>query len=412
MTRITDIARILEDGPATARAALAASPAAPPEALYYLMADHAPSIRAAVAANPASPYQTFAALAGDDDQSVRQALATRLADLAPGLPAGQQDRLTNMAWDALARLAEDVAEEIRATIAEAVKDLPDAPRAMMLALARDTSLRVAEPVIRLCPLLTEEDLLGLVAAPPVAATLTAIARRPEISETVADALVATGDRVTISALLGNHTAAIRESTLDALVVQAAEHTAWQEPLVRRPDLPPRAALALAHFVAEELLGALVERQGLPAEVAARLRGAVAARLRGAVAARLAGAARPGETAEDAASRAEILLRAGVLDDAAMLRASRGGDTPFVTAALAGLAAVPHSTVEHAVMTRCSKSLAGLCRKAGLSDTAAETVVGLLAPAPPSTAKVAVAPSLVGDGELRWRIDAASRAAAR
>lgn len=404
MRGITDIARILEEGPASARSSLAANPAAPPEALYYLMADSAPGIRAAVAANPASPHQTFTILAGDDDPSVRQALATRLADLAPGLPPDQQDRLAHVAWGALARLAEDTAEEIRATIAEAVKDLPDAPRAMMLALARDTCLRVAEPVIRLCPLLTEEDLLGLVAAPPVAATLTAIARRPAISETVADALVATGDPATITALLGNRTAAIRESTLDALVVQAAERTAWQEPLVRRPDLPPRSALALARFVAEELLGALVERPGLPAEFAARIRGAVAARL--------AGAPRPGETAEDAASRAGILLRAGALDDAAMLRASRGGDTPFVTAALAGLAAVPQSTVEHAVVTRCSKSLAGLCRKAGLSDTAAETVVGLLAPAPPSTAKVTVAPSLVGDGELRWRINAISRAAAR
>ncbi len=404
MTGITDIARILEDGPPAARAALAANPAAPPEALYYLMADAAPGTRAAVAANPASPHQTFATLAADDNLAVRQALATRLADLAPGLPPAQQDRVAQIAWNALAQLAEDAAEEIRATIAEAVKDLPAAPRAMILALARDTSLRVADPVIRLCPLLAEEDLLGLVAAPPVAATLTAVARRPAISETVAEALVATGDPAAIAALLSNRTAAIRESTLDALVVQAAERTAWQEPLVRRPDLPPRAALALAHFVAEELLGSLADRPGLPAEIAARIRGAVAARL--------AGAARPGETAEDAASRARVLLRAGALDDAVMLRASRGGDTPFVTAALAGLAAVPQGAVDDAVVTRCSKSLAGLCRKAGLSDAAAETVIGLLAPAPPMAAAVAVAPSLVGDGELRWRIDALSRAAVR
>ncbi|MEO3473167.1 DUF2336 domain-containing protein [Roseomonas sp. CAU 1739] len=404
MTGITDIARILEDGPQAARLALAADAAAPPEALYYLMADGAPGIRAAVAANLASPHQTFLPLASDDEEAVRQALATRLASLAPGLPPAQQDRVAQVAWNALAKLAEDAAEEIRATIAEAVKDLPDAPRQMMLTLARDVSLRVAEPVIRLCPLLTEEDLLGLVAAPPIAATLTAIARRPAISETVADALVATGDTATIAALLGNRTAAIRESTLDALVVQAAEHTAWQEPLVRRPDLPPRAALALARFVAEDLLLSLVDRRDMPAEIAMRIRGAVATRL--------AGAPRPGETAEDAASRAGILLHAGALDEAMMLRASRAGETPFVTAALAGLASMPRATVDHAVVTRCSKSLAGLCRKAGLSDSAAETVVGLLAPAPPATATVAVAPSLVGDGELRWRIDALSRAATR
>ncbi|GGJ06152.1 DUF2336 domain-containing protein [Neoroseomonas lacus] len=404
MTAITDIVRILEEGPASERASLAANPDAPPEALYYLMADRAPQTRAAVAANPASPHQTFTTLAVDDDEGVRQALAIRLSDLAPGLSSGQQDRVAQLAWTALAKLAEDTVEEIRATIAEAVKDLPEAPRSMMLALAHDTNLRVAEPVIRLCPLLTEEDLLGLVAAPPVAATLTAIARRPAISETVADALVATGDPGTITTLLGNNTAAIRESTLDALVVQAAEHTAWQEPLVRRPDLPPRAALALARFVAEELLAPLAERSDLPSEIAARIRGAVAGRL--------AGKPRPGETAEDAAARASLLLRARALDEETMVRASRGGEAPFVAAALAGLAEVPQGTVDHAVTTRCSKSLAGLCRKAGLSDTAAETVIALLAPTPPAAATVAVAPSLVGDGELRWRIDALSRAAAR
>jgi uncharacterized protein (DUF2336 family) len=404
MNGISDIARILEEGPASARAALAKDPHAPPEALYYLMADKAPDIRASVAANPSSPHQTFTTLAGDGDDAVRHALAIRLADLAPGLPPAQQNRVAQAAWTALAKLAKDAAEEIRATIAEAVKDLPDAPRAMMLALARDVSLRVAEPVIRLCPLLTEEDLLGLVAAPPVAATLTAIARRPAISETVADALVATGDPGTITALLGNRTAAIREATLDALVVQAAERTAWQAPLVRRPDLPPRAALALARFVAEELLAPLAERADLPSEVATRIRGAVAGRL--------AGTPRPGETADDAATRAALLLRAGALSDQVVLRASRGGETPFVTAALAGLAAVPHSTVHHAVATRCDKSIAGLCRRAGLSDQTAEAVIGLLVPAPPARATASVAPSLVGDCELRWRIDALSRAAAR
>jgi uncharacterized protein (DUF2336 family) len=400
---VKDIARILEDGPPAARASLASDPTAPPEALYYLMADPAPAIRAAVAANPASPHQSFMVLAADDETAVRHALAMRLTALAPGLPPRQQDRLAQAAWNALILLAEDAAETIRAIIAEAVAALPEAPRDMVLRLARDASPRVAEPVLRLCPLLTEEDLLGLVAAPPVAATLTAIARRPTISEAVADALVATGDGTTIAALLGNQTAAIRESTLDTLVIQAAEHTAWQAPLLRRPDLPPRAALALARFVAEELLAPLTERD-VPAEIATQLRAAVATRL--------AGTPRPGETAADAATRADTLLRAGALDDKALLRAARGGEAPFVRAALAGLAAVSQSVVDHAVATRCGKSLAGLCGKAGLGDDAAEAVVGLLAPASPATASVTVAPSLVSEGELRWRIEALSRAAAR
>ncbi|MBB5688916.1 uncharacterized protein (DUF2336 family) [Roseomonas alkaliterrae] len=403
MTTGSDAARILAEGPPAARLALACDEQAPPEALYYLMADPSPEIRRAVAGNPATPHQSFPALAGDTEEGVRHALATRLATLAPGLGGAQRDRLAQAAWDALARLAGDAAEEIRATIAEAVKDLPEAPREIVLALAHDTSFRVAEPVIRLSPLLTEEDLLGLVAAPPVAETLTAVARRPEISEAVADALVATGDVAAIGALLANGRAAIRESTLDALVVQAAERTSWQEPLVRRPALPARAALALAHFVAEEILAPLLDRPDLPPETAAQIRSTVVGRL----------AARPrgGETAEDAALRAELLLRAGALTEAVMLRAAQAGEAAFVTAGLAGLAGVPRRTVEHAVATRCTKSLAGLCRQAGLHRPAAEAVLGMLCPAMPE-AGTAVTPALVGDGELKWRMDALSRAAAR
>lgn len=398
-----DIPRILREGPTEARAALARDPEAPPEALYYLMADPAAEVRRGVAANPATPHQSFLTLADDAEDEVRAALAARLATLAPGLGPPQRDRLAQAAWEALARLAEDAAEEIRATIAEAVKDLPDAPRSMILALARDASLRVAEPVIRLSPLLTEEDLLGLVGAPPVAETLTAIARRPAISETVADALVASGDLRAIGALLANGTAAIRETTLDALVVQAAEQTAWQEALVRRPALPPRTAMALARLVAENLLAPLLDRRDLPEAAMAQIRSAVAGRL--------AAQPRPGETPEDAAARVEILRRAGALQEPLLLRAARGGETAFVVAALAALAAAPPGAVEHAVATRCTKSLAGLCRQAGLAPATAEAVIGLLCPAPPEVSH-GVAPALVGDGELRWRIEALSRAAAR
>jgi len=402
MTDLRQAARILGDGGTEARRALAADPAAPPEALYYLAGDADATVRGAVAANPSTPPQGYAALAADDEAAVRGALAGRLAILAPGLPPAQTDRLADMAWAALAQLAADTAEEIAATIAEAVKDLPGAPRDMVRRIAADRRIRVAGPVLRLSPLLTEEDLLGLVAAAPVAATLTAIARRPAISEQVADALVATGDPAAIVALLGNGTAAIRESTLDALVVQAAERTAWQEPLVRRPDLPPRAAIALADFVAEAVLAVLAARTDLPAPVMGQIRARVAGRV--------AGAARAGETAGDSATRARMLLDAGALDEAAMQRAAEAGEAAFVAAGLAAMSRLPRSAVDQAIATRCAKSISGMCGKAGLGAAAAQAVVALLAPGMPGV--TTVAPDLVGDGELRWRIDALARAAAR
>ncbi len=66
---------------------------------------------------------------------------------------------------------------IRATVAEAVAALPNVPRDLVLRLARDTAVEVAGPVLRLSPLLSEADLLALVAAPPAAFTRSCLAAR-------------------------------------------------------------------------------------------------------------------------------------------------------------------------------------------------------------------------------------------
>ncbi len=150
---ITEIARILAEGPAAAARARS-PPIRPPRPRRCTTSWPTARRPRAPPSRPTRPARTRPSRRWPPMTTrwCGRRSATRLADLAPGLPAAQQDRVAQVAWDALARLAEDVAEEIRATIAEAVKDLPQAPRAMMLALAHDTSLRVAEPVIRLCPL--------------------------------------------------------------------------------------------------------------------------------------------------------------------------------------------------------------------------------------------------------------------
>jgi RNA polymerase primary sigma factor len=90
-------------------------------------------------------------------------------------------------------LAEDAVAQIRFIIADSIKNLSTVPRDAVLRLAMDTEVRIADPVIRLSPLLTEEDLLLLVASPPTDGTLQAVARRIGIGEAVTDALIGQGD---------------------------------------------------------------------------------------------------------------------------------------------------------------------------------------------------------------------------
>src|SRR5438105_4668029 len=81
----------------------------------------------------------------------------------------------------------------RAAVAEVVKDMPSAPRALIVRLAHDTEISVSEPVIRLSPLLMTEDLLALVTKAPAPGATLAVARRAQLDEDVSDAIAASAD---------------------------------------------------------------------------------------------------------------------------------------------------------------------------------------------------------------------------
>ena len=240
---------------------LGAGPGTPAEQLEALAGSASAVVRAALALNPAAPERMIERLAPDADERVRTVLARRLAKLAPGLSEPEQIRLQGRVFDALARLVTDEAEHVRAAIADVVKDMPDAPRGLVLRLARDAATAVSEPIIRFSPVLTEMDLLELLAAPPSAL---AVARRPDLTAAVADAIAFGPDAAAIQALLENRSAQIREATLDALIARAAEHVDWHASLVRRPALTPRSARALAEIVATHLLETLAGRGDLDA----------------------------------------------------------------------------------------------------------------------------------------------------
>lgn len=237
-----------------------------PDILRTLAMDPSVTVRVSLALNPALPPQVSAILAGDTDARVRAILGRRLASLTPALSAEDSKRVQH---DAVARLTAMVAEaglRVRVNIAEAVRDLPDGPREIVLRIAHDPEVMVCEPVIRFSPMLTQEDLMELIASDPPPSTVVAVARRPGIGPGVSDAVVGTSVNEAIGALLKNPTAQIRDTTLEALAAQSEEQTDWQAPLVRRPRLPPRAQQMLSEIVTGSLLDALAARSDLDPKV--------------------------------------------------------------------------------------------------------------------------------------------------
>ena len=195
-----------------ARVRLGAAADTPAETLGELAADPSVTVRAAVAMNPAAPDRAHRLLAGDADERVRTLLARKLAALIPSLHLSNRLAVEAHTLATLTQLVEDEAVRVRAAIADVVKDMPAAPRELILRLARDSALPVSEPVIRLSPLLSAEDLLALLADMPAGGVARAVAVRPHLPSRVCDALAACADNDAIGALLGNGSAAIRSPT--------------------------------------------------------------------------------------------------------------------------------------------------------------------------------------------------------
>lgn len=385
------------------RVRLGANPATPPDALAALAIDGSVMVRVALALNPGTPGRTVERLARDDDERVRALLARKLAILAPGLSEPEQVRLQRQAYDALAILISDEAVRVRAAIADVVKDMPNAPRGLVLRFAHDCAVSVSEPVIRFSPILTDEDLLALLDSPPSGATALAVARRPDLTEPLADAIVAAEDSCAIQALLSNGSAQIRESTLDALIAGASDHAEWHTPLVRRPVLAPHSARALAEIVATQLLETLAQRADLGAATIAALRERLAARLAGEQTRATKFNDLPTEQALQEAHR---LARNNRLDEAALIEALRTARLRLASAMLAVAAVVPISVVDRAASLRSAKGLVSLVWSAGFSMAGAVALQAAIGNLPPA--------ALLGAGagggfplavdEMRWQLD--------
>jgi len=321
-----------------------------PEILYFLAEDQEPAVRQAIAGNTAAPRQADLLLADDNDLQVRQILAQKIVSLVPHLSAAGKEAARDLTLQVLAKLAADQATRVRQVIAEAIKDAADVPADLVLKLARDVEIRVAMPVLERSPLLSDTDLLEIIADGPIRGALEAIARRRDLGADVSEAVVAASvdrpaEAAVITALLNNDSAQIREATLDRILDQAPQRPLWQRPLVTRARMPMRALVRLADFVSEKLLDLLQGRSDIDAETAQSIARKVQERLQS------VSTDGDGDVPADAEALAAAIA---------------AGHRQSVSGALARDAAVPAGIVDKILTSGSAKAITALAWRAGLS----------------------------------------------
>jgi len=367
-----------------------------PEVLYFLADDTSADVRREIATNTSSPRKADLKLASDADPEVRSELAVKIARLVPGLTANERDSVGRMTYEVLELLARDEITRVRQVLAEALKDVADAPPEVIRRLARDIELVVSMPVLEFSPVLTDDDLIEIIASHPASGALSAISRRDPVNEPVSEAIVDTHDVDAVAQLLGNPSAQIRERTLDLLIEESVERPSWQEPLVRRPRLPEKAARRLAQMVAESLLDVLSQRDDLPASTVEAVRTEVHRRLdkKGAI---------EEEGPEQLARR---LHRERKLNEKVIAESLRKGSHDFVAAAISVRAGLPAQTVAKAVESKSAKGIVALMWKAGLSMSLAVDVQKRVAKVPLT---LVLKPTDSGgfplrDDEMEWQLE--------
>jgi uncharacterized protein (DUF2336 family) len=388
-----DAKRLATSSDPQVRADLAARPDVAPELLFYMADDDDPAVRRAVAMHEATPLQAAPRLARDRDVDVRVMLARRLARTLPHLSAAENAALRDIALHALTMLAADQVVRVRAAVAGALRDVAVAPPTLIATLARDVAREVAEPILRSCINLSDQDLIAIIGAQPIPWVLEAIARRDQLSPPVADAVAAQGDRVATVTLLANPGAAMSDQGMDGLVENRLAVANQQAPAVK-PLLPAGLRGKLSRIVDESVRGELAahgfdreDRQEIVAVTQRRLEWA-----------------RDYVKREPADAKALRLKAEGKLSEEVIWDALSWGDKAFTRAALALRTDLPPDLVQRILDTQSARAITALAWRAGLSMRCAR-LLQLKAGLPPTkllNARNGVDYPMT-DEQMRWQL---------
>ncbi len=183
------------------------------------------------------------------DRASREEIYLAVASLYRIQGAELNSRERDLTREILRRLTRDVEMAVRIALAERLADDITAPHDLIMLLV-DDKIEVARPLILRSPLLTEQDMVRLIAQARESHQ-EAVASRPHIGVPVTDALMECAEPVLV-ALVRNATAKISEMGYRNLVERSRGMSSLQEPLLHRSDLPVALAERMAHWVSDAL----------------------------------------------------------------------------------------------------------------------------------------------------------------
>lgn len=162
-------------------------------------------------------------------------------------------------------ICQDVAAMVRRALAITLRNSPELPHDLAVKLIRDID-NIAVPLLEHSPVLTDEDLLGVLKS-RAGAKIVAIARRPSVSGSIARAIIRFGDSAAVAGLAANDRAQLSDAAFSDMLTLAISDDLIQESLIKRRDLPPKIIEKLLAFSSESVAKTLIDRHGLQPKLA-------------------------------------------------------------------------------------------------------------------------------------------------
>jgi len=191
------------------------------------------------------------------DNSVRKQLAKRLSDVIC-IPASQltpQER--HMAGDVLVELLRDAELELRESVAKRLVMLNEAPRTILVILAKD-DIQVAKHVLEESKSLTDSDLIQIVQKVS-GEHRKVIAKRRKVSDAVVDSLVQFLEEEVVETLLKNKGANFSETALQRILTVSRSHQPYVDLLAKRVELRPSHGLTMFWWASSETRKKILHR---------------------------------------------------------------------------------------------------------------------------------------------------------
>jgi len=173
---------------------------------------------------------------------VRRALAKRLSDVIC-IPASQlppQER--HMAGDVLVELLRDADIGLRASVAKRLVMLNEAPRTILMILAKD-KIEVAKYVLEESKSLTDSDLIQI-AHKSSLEHRKMMAQRRHVSDAVVDKIVEFLEEEVVEILLKNKGASFSETAVQRILTVSRSHQPYVKLLCKRDELRPSHGLTM------------------------------------------------------------------------------------------------------------------------------------------------------------------------